>query len=593
MSALETGAGAAPAAKRRRQRDRLDVEVGDDGVEYIGTGGGGGGDGGAAAAPGHGFDGDGDGEGDSGRGGVDGDGRQRHASDLLLPPVDHTSVAYPGVVRDLYTALPRLVLASPEDARAALLRVGVVATGSLSARVHAPIDRFQDLALTLPKPLLGVLLTKYAEPTPVQRAVIPAALAGSDVVAVAKTGSGKTVAFVLPLLAHIAAQDRRDAGVSGAGPSALILAPTRELALQIAQVVRGFAGAIGVGVACVVGGVSKYEQFKQLRDGRAGVVVLTPGRFIDMVRMKACALTSVTFVVLDEADRMVEAMGFGSQVRTVLSQVRPDAQKVFVSATFPKSIDHLARRYLSADAVRLVAGRGREAVLPSSPSGRSLAPAPAPPAAAAEAAAAAASVALVAEEVTEHFVPVRSESGRLEWLTGHLPAILRDGLAIVFCSTRGGTAALANELRARGYVTACIHGETEMADRSGLMRMFRSGELQLLVATDVAARGLDVDGVRTVVNYEPAKTYEDHVHRSGRTGRAGAKGKAFTLLLSTAARDVAFAQSAIAALRAAHVAVPPTLASASSRPAGGRRGGRLSRRGLGGRGERGGRGLRR
>lgn len=278
---------------------------------------------------------------------------------------------------------------------------------------------------------------------------------------------------------------------------------------------------------------------------------------------------------------MVEERGFGPQVQTVLSQVRPDAQLLMVSATFPKAMSRIARRYLPRDAVHFAVGNDSRAAMAGD--GVTVGPGSAPNSAAA--------ASLVSEDIDDIFVVVRSEEERFSWLTGNLTAILGKGLTIIFGATRGGIAALANRLRGAGYAAACIHGETDMADRSQMMKMFRQGELQLLCATEVAARGLDVEGVMTVVNYEAANSYEQHVHRVGRTGRAGQKGTAYTLLSPSASKDASFARSAVAVMRRAQVAVPQTLLTVTSEQSGtsSRRGrGGFALRGRGGRGGRGG-----
>jgi ATP-dependent RNA helicase DDX42 len=474
------------------------------------------------------------------------------AKDFFLPKVDHASMNYPNILKDIYVPLPRLSSNIQGKVRESLDKFGVHVSCSRADTLRMPLERFQDLALTLPNPLLGYLLTRYSNPTTVQRCVIPIALSGADLIAVAKTGSGKTAAYAIPLLAHVCSQNRRDAGMHGTGPTAIVIAPTRELAAQVSSVLRGFGNSVNIGVASVVGGVAKYEQFKHLRDGGASVIVCTPGRFIDMVRMKACSLASISFIVVDEADRMF-GMGFGHQLHQVLSNVRPDAQKLFVSATFPKEVQNLASVYLS-ETVHLFAGRSvRDGTFLESEQQDDIVDVPG------NSKALVFNVPLVSDMVLESYVIVPSESSRLSWLVEHLPRILDRGLVIVFCATRGGTAALANQLRAQGHPTACIHGETEASDRTGLMSLFRKGEVKLLVATDVAARGLDIDMVRTVVNYEPAKNWDEHVHRSGRTGRAGVKGTAYTLLFPSCPRDVAFARAANSALRTAKVSVPAPL----------------------------------
>lgn len=274
---------------------------------------------------------------------------------------------------------------------------------------------------------------------------------------------------------------------------------------------------------------------------------------------------------------MVE-VGFGPQVQTVLSQVRPDAQLIMVSATFPKAMRHLSRQYFSDDAVHFIVNNKTHDGTAGCAASR---PGAAPNHG---------SASLVSEDVDDRYIvlkSIKSQDERFSWLTSNLPSILANGLAIIFCATRGGTAALANKLRGCGFAVACIHGETDMADRMELMKMFRKRELQLLCATDIAARGLDVDGVRTVVNFEPASSYEDHVHRAGRTGRAGSKGQAFTLLLPSSSKDVAFARSAISALRSARVAIPQTLLSVASEQHAGSGKQERGRRGRGGFGLRG------
>lgn len=486
-----------------------------------------------------------------------------YQNDLVLPAVDHAAISYEPIAKNIYVPLPRLRDITQDDIHGLFAALGTSANGSDD--LQAPIARFQDLALTMPQALFGALLSSFPSPTTVQRVSFPTILSGSDAIVIAETGSGKTLAYALPSLVHIYAQKHRQIGIARSGPSALIVAPTRELAIQITSVVRELGRVVNIGVGCIVGGFAKYEQFKQLRDGGIGLVVCTPGRFIDLIRMKACYLSSVTYLALDEADRMFD-MGFGPQIKTILSQIRPDAQKVFVSATFPQTIRKLAKSFLN-NAVHIVVASNRDDRSrncegahsdKSNPSanddiGRKISQ---------YSSSKSLAVPLVPRSVSESYVLVRSERERLPWLRHNLAGMLHSGMVLVFCATRGGAAELTNELRMNGQATGCIHGETEEHDRVELMKLFRRGEIRLLVATDIAARGLDVAGVRTVVNFEPAKNWDDHIHRSGRTGRAGASGNVFTLLNVKAARDAAFVQSACSALRAARVEAPPALSEA-------------------------------
>lgn len=465
------------------------------------------------------------------------------ARDLFLEPIDHSRKQYPKLVPCPYEPLPHLAGATREEQSKKLESMAASVIGDEDV---VPIDSFQDLALVLRKALLGSVLSAFEKPTAIQRVSIPVAMCGRDIIAVAKTGSGKTAAYTIPLLTHISLQ-ARGSSTSGKGPSALIIAPTRELALQITGVVKLFGEGTKTGVLCVVGGHAKYEQFKRLRDSGAEVIVCTPGRLIDMVKMKACGFSRCSFVVLDEADRMFD-MGFGPQVDALLSQIRPDAQKLLFSATFPSSVAKLAGFYLR-DPVRITVGSAeqkrddvRAKHSEKHATGRM-----------------ATTVPMVAENVTETYVLVENEAERESWLLSRLDDLIQQGLVMVFCQSRGASAALANVIRKTGKPAACVHGETDNADRQGLLDMFRSGELPLLITTDLTARGLDISNVKNVVNYGSAKSWEWHVHRVGRTGRADQKGNAYTILCRKMGMDISFARDAVSAFRKSRMRVPAVL----------------------------------
>mmetsp|Transcript_10683 Transcript_10683/g.32697 ORF Transcript_10683/g.32697 Transcript_10683/m.32697 type:complete len:388 (-) Transcript_10683:116-1279(-) len=315
------------------------------------------------------------------------------------------------------------------------------------------------------------------------------------------------------------------------GPIGLIVAPTRELAGQIAQEAKRFGKPLGIKVTLIVGGDPKFEQYKALRDGGAEIVVGTPGRLLDMIKMKACSFRRCTYLVLDEADRMFD-MGFEPQVRSIIGQIRPDRQTLLFSATFKPNVEMLASAALT-DPVRIVVG----------------------------------AVGAVNENVTQIVEVFGNEDQKFDWLIKNIPRMSEQGSIVIFVLTRGACAQVANKLRGAGLPTCSIHGETDQADREGMLRMFKRQEVNLLVATDIAARGLDIKHVKHVVNYEPAKNMDWHTHRIGRTGRAGEKGTAYTLLTP---KNSSFAEQLVRSFQRSSVPVPPALAALANRRRGDR-----------------------
>lgn len=441
---------------------------------------------------------------------------------LTLSAVDYSSQSLPLVNRVTFTP-PAHIETNP--------RRIAVQMASLHATIRngcAPVlSSFSDTSPPTPRKLSEALSTNFPTLTPIQAVSLSHILSGRDVVAIAQTGSGKTIAYALPLLTHAVAQKGSSRG--GNGPIGLVLSPTRELAIQISDVLNEYGKCISISACCVVGGVPKYEQYKQIRDSGAAIIVCTPGRLIDMLRMRACRMSRCSFVVMDEADRMLD-LGFGPQVLTLLSQIRPDAQRTLFSATMPKFVQRLVADVLKDPVQILLTGANYQ------------------------------KIPMVASSVTDCFLNFENDSIRKEWLMEHLPNFVREGLLIIFCSTRGDSAGLANTIRARGTPVACIHGETEQSDREDFLRMFRANELPILVTTDVAARGLDIDDVRNVINYGCAKSWEWHVHRCGRTGRASRKGNAYTLMDQSNQNDISFANEAANILRREKRDIPKALA---------------------------------
>ena len=333
----------------------------------------------------------------------------------------------------------------------------------------------------------------YEEPTPIQRAAIPALLAGKDLLGQAATGTGKTAAFALPML-HKLASEPMAAGARRP-PRALVLVPTRELAMQVAEAVHKYSKLLGLRVTPVYGGQDIVRQLRALQGG-VDVVVATPGRALDHIRRGSLPLASVTYAVLDEADEMLD-LGFADDLKAILAELpaAPARQTALFSATMPRSIAEIANKHLSTPA-RI--DLSRETMKGASPKVRQ--------------------VAYLVHRANKVASLVR------------ILDVERPTSALVFCRTRLDVDQLTETLTGRGHTADALHGGLSQEQRDRVMKRFRSGKAELLVATDVAARGLDVKGLSHVINYEIPSAPEDYVHRIGRTGRAGKEGTAITLI---------------------------------------------------------------
>ena len=348
---------------------------------------------------------------------------------------------------------------------------------------------FDDLGV--PQNLIDKLsMQGIAEPTPIQYKAIPYALDGRDVLGLAQTGTGKTAAFALPLLARILkiGGKREEKSVQS-----LILAPTRELANQIESTIKTFVEGSHLRVRLVVGGVSIGGQIKRLSKG-SDVLVATPGRLIDLIERNAVQLTDTKFLVLDEADQMLD-LGFIHSLRKIADLLPNDRQTMLFSATMPKKMGELAASYLR-DPIRVEAA----------PSGK------------------------VADKITQsiHFV---SKQDKNKLLTDLL-ARHRNELSIVFSRTKHGAEKLLKTVLNSGCTAVSIHGNKSQAQRERALRAFRAGESKVLVATDVAARGLDIPLVKHVYNFDLPNVAENYIHRIGRTARAGSDGCAIAFCSS-------------------------------------------------------------
>jgi ATP-dependent RNA helicase RhlE len=348
------------------------------------------------------------------------------------------------------------------------------------------LTHFNDLGLA--KPLLKALAEEgYAQPTPIQTQAIPAVLAGRDLLGIAQTGTGKTAAFALPILHRLAA-DRRAAPRRGC--RVLVLTPTRELASQIAESFRAYGRHLGFTVAVVFGGVKYGPQVRALAAG-VDVLVATPGRLIDHINEKVANLAGVETLVLDEADQMLD-LGFLPPIRRIVATLPGKRQNLFFSATMPSEIGKLA--------AELLVDPARVSVTPS-----------------------ATTVATVDQRLL--FV----EAERKRQLLAELFEDPRMDRALVFTRTKRGADRVAKYLSAAGVQADSIHGDKSQGQRERALAAFKAGAVRALVATDIAARGIDVDAVSHVINFELPNVPEAYVHRIGRTARAGAAGIAISL----------------------------------------------------------------
>ncbi|XP_015922773.1 ATP-dependent RNA helicase DDX42 [Parasteatoda tepidariorum] len=429
-----------------------------------------------------------------------------------LPKIDHSEIQYESYEKNFYEEHEEIAKLLPNEVEELRNKMGIKVTGPAPPKLVASFAHFGfDESL-----IKAIRKSEYTQPTPIQAQGIPAALAGRDVIGIAKTGSGKTAAFLWPMLVHIMDQKELE---PGDGPIGLILAPTRELSQQIYTEAKRFGKVYGINVVCCFGGGSKWEQTKALQEG-AEIVVATPGRMIDHIKAKSTNLKRVTFLVLDEADRMFD-MGFEPQVRSICDHVRPDRQTLMFSATFKKKIERLARDVLT-DPVRIVQGELGEAN----------------------------------EDVTQIVLVMPAGPAKWVWLTSKLVELLSSGSVLIFVTKKANAEELSNNLKLKEYDVALLHGDIDQNERSKVILSFKKKEVPILVATDVAARGLDITHVKTVVNYDIARDIDTHTHRIGRTGRAGEKGIAYTLVTD---KDKEFAGHLVRNLEGANQAVPQAL----------------------------------
>lgn len=411
-----------------------------------------------------------------------------------IPNVEHAKVEYEPFRKKFYNEPSHLADMTEEEVANLRLELDGIKVRGLD--IPKPVEKWSQCGLGV-QTLDVVERLGYEGLTSIQAQAIPAVMSGRDVIGVAKTGSGKTIAFLIPMFRHI--KDQRPLG-SMEGPVGLIMTPTRELATQIHKDCKPFLKALGLRAVCAYGGAPIKDQIADLKRG-AEIVVCTPGRMIDLLAANAGRVTNlsrVTYVVLDEADRMFD-MGFEPQVMKIMANVRPDRQTVLFSATFPRNMEALARKTLKKP-VEIVVG----------------------------------DKSVVAPEITQ-IVEIRNEDQkfvRLLELLGNLYSddANEDARALIFVDRQESADNLLKDLMRKGYPCMSIHGGKDQIDRDSTIEDFKAGIFPVLVATSVAARGLDVKQLKLVVNFDAPNHLEDYVHRAGRTGRAGNTGTAVTFV---------------------------------------------------------------
>lgn len=478
---------------------------------------------------------------------------------ISLPPIDHSTIAYP-IIRQVefqeHTDVSLMSEAELELIRADLcVSLEGGPTGGVSS-LPRPCLEWEHFGFSH-KLLTAIVKQGFDAPTPIQSIAIPMSLSGMDLIGLARTGSGKTASFLWPMIEHILVQEdmvtvaHSQVQVKGAGPIGMILAPTRELADQIFKEAWKYCRSLSIRICPLMGGMQRYEQVRSLAAG-CEMVIGTPGRVLDLLSSSSLVLLRCSYVVLDEADRML-SLGFESQLKQIMSRVRPERQIAMFSATMEPRLERVSNKFFMKQSNTLT-----PVIIRIGEQGQ------------------------VNPNVRQEFVLLANKDEKVEWTLRHISQLLRAGPALVFAGSRVEVEDVARRLTLAKVVrpssggdrppAAAINGHTNAAADTNFIRVgtlhgqqhqmarmetlaaFRGGKVDLLVATDVAARGLDIKDLPTVICFEPARNIDSHVHRVGRTGRAGAIGRAISLLLPS---DQRWATSLIQLMEkstAAHVA---------------------------------------
>ncbi|XP_030386714.1 probable ATP-dependent RNA helicase DDX43 [Scaptodrosophila lebanonensis] len=392
-----------------------------------------------------------------------------------------------------------------------------------SELIPNPVWRFDQCFSEYPDLLHEIEKQRFPKPSPIQSQAWPILLKGHDLIGIAQTGTGKTLAFLLPGLIHTECQST-PRGQRG-GANVLVMVPTRELALQIEMEAKKYSFR-GMKTVCVYGGGDRQLQISDVERG-AEVIVCTPGRLNDLIRANVIDISSVTYLVLDEADRMLD-LGFERQIRNVLMDIRPDRQTIMTSATWPPGVHRLAQRYMT-NPIQVCVG--------------SLDPA-------------------ATHSVKQLIEMVEDDKEKDSKLLSFIKSMKRSDKVIIFCGRKGRVDDLAYDLMVNHFYNRSIHGGIDQGDREVAIGDIKSGVVQILIATDVASRGLDIEDITYVLNYDLPKNIEDYVHRVGRTGRAGRMGTSISFITR---EDWAMANDLIKIMEEAKQEVPEELRKMAER----------------------------
>lgn len=439
-----------------------------------------------------------------------------------LKAIDWQGAQLIPVEKDFYVENPIVAKRSPQEVEEIRRQSDIEIVDVSEMGIPNPVTTFEEASF--PDWLEQQIRKKnWRAPTPIQIQVWPVALQGRDLVGIAETGSGKTLAYLLPLMVHIMAQDELKAGE---GPVGVVLCPTRELALQIHGVCDDFIGVSGLRATCVYGGAPVKEQGRQLC-AKNDIVIGTPGRFIHLLNEQWTNLNRVTYVVLDEADEMLQK-GFGIQVNLILSQIRPDRQVLMFSATWGQEVQKLARTHCREDPVTVRIGGDRLAACKS---------------------------------ITQNVLYLESEREKFDKLK---EAVMRSKChrpgnrdkCLIFCRTKYNADVVGELLAREGIQAGVMHSDKEQSQRIATLDSFKNGDLSVMAATNCLGRGHDIPRVRYVINYDAPDEIENYIHRVGRTGRAGETGFAMTFLTQ---KDAKIASPLIEVLQASAQKIPAHL----------------------------------
>ncbi|XP_058465646.1 probable ATP-dependent RNA helicase DDX43 [Malaya genurostris] len=435
----------------------------------------------------------------------------------------------PPLVKNFYKELPVVANMSPDEVnefRKSNNNINVDRTfkntDKSSDPIPNPVRTFEEAFHEYPDMLAELKKQKFLKPSPIQSQAWPVLLKGEDLIGIAQTGTGKTLAFLLPAFVHIEGQPvpRGERG----GPNVLVMAPTRELALQIEKEVFKYKFR-GIRAICLYGGGDRRQQINKVEAG-VEIIIATPGRLNDLVSANVIDITSITYLVLDEADRMLD-MGFEPQIRKLLLDIRPDRQTIMTSATWPPGVRRLAQSYMS-NPIQVYVG----------------------------------TLDLAATHSVTQNIELIDEEDKYMRVQNFIRNMERTDKVIIFCGRKTRADDLSSEFVLSGINCQSIHGDRDQADREQALEDIKSGDVRVLIATDVASRGLDIEDITHVVNYDFPRNIEEYVHRVGRTGRAGKSGIALSFFTRS---DWAIASELISILEEADQDVPDEIRKMAER----------------------------